>query len=102
MIRAAISEFEYSRLCFHFSKALDGDLYKKECIRRLVPFFKNSLEDNRLFLSDLACFYRAETVLDELQRNDINFFLKNINPSYPHQRCPIENFWSMQSGLLQK
>jgi len=97
MVRQAIDEkSNRSDPCF-FQGTINGDVYRKECIRkRLVPFIKKHHRvGDVLFWPDLASCHYTEAVRSELEAGGIDYIGKRENaPNVPQAR-PIEIFWGI-------
>jgi hypothetical protein len=76
--------------------------YLHECIeKRLVPFINQHHSDGEyLFWPDLAGAHYANSVLDYLDRENINYVRKQDNPPNVPEARPVEDFWSILKGLV--
>lgn len=81
--------------------ALNAQTYMGSCLPNLVEFIEeNHREDDFIFWPDLASCHYAKTVQAWLQRKNIPFVPKAINPPNVPQARPIESFWSILSGKV--
>ena len=67
--------------------------YLKEFIqKRVIPFIRQYHEDNNYLLwPDQARAYYAKSVINFLNKNNVNFVCKNDNPINVPKCRPIEN-----------
>ena len=98
MIHATIGKKGISRIYVAPHRtSMDGALYRKEALKRLVQFIDEHYEsrDQVIFWPDLAtCHYTKEN-LKFLTDHGIAYVEKHENPpSAPHIR-PIENYWGI-------
>ena len=78
--------------------------YLKECIqKRVMPFIRQYHSDNNnIFWPDQARARYAKSVINYLNKNNINFVLKNNNPVNVPEYCPIEIFWAILKQQVNK
>ena len=68
---------------------------------RLLPFIKKyHLDNNYIFWPDLASSHYAETVLDFMLENSIQYVDKVDNPANLPEARPIEDMWSIIKGKV--
>ena len=77
--------------------SMDGQLYRKECLKRLYRFIDES-RDQIIFWPDLATCHYAGLTLESLAENGVNHVPKDHNPPCCPQIRPIENFF----GILKQ
>lgn len=84
--------------------AVNQDIYREQCIRRrLVPFLNLHHSDgNYQFWPDLASSHYAESVMDYMIENGVNFVEKYDNPANLPEVRPIEDFWAILKGQVYK
>jgi len=82
--------------------AIDQEVYKKECLQpRLIPYIHaNHQEGTYKFWPDLASSHYAESVMDFMIENKIDFVEKCENPANLPEVRPIEDFWSILKGKV--
>src|SRR5579883_1551442 len=99
----AISSKGRSSAYFVPSKlGVNRDIYIKECInKRLVPFIKKHHSDgNYIFLPDLAPAHYAIDTQNAMNRLNIKFVPKYLNPPAVPQLRPIESFWAIYKRAI--
>jgi hypothetical protein len=85
---------------FKSGLAINQNTYKEQCLEKvLIPFIKKYYSDGRyVFWPDLASSHYAILVQKYLQKENINFVPKILNPANVPKVRPIEDIW----GLLKK
>lgn len=88
---------------FFTTGTVNGDVYRKECIKkRLVPLYRKhgSLP---IFWPDLATAHYAGDTLSLLNKEKIEFVSKEMNPPNCPELRPIEKYWAIiKRDLLKK
>ncbi len=103
MVWMAISSRGRSSVYFVPSKlGVNREIYIKECInKRLVPFIKKHHSDgNYIFWPDLAPAHYAIDTQNAMNRLNIKFIPKNLNPPAVPQLRPIESFWAIYKQAI--
>lgn len=75
---------------------VNGEVYRKECLKRLIKFIDTLGDRNRvLFWPDMATAHYEKTVTAALEQAKINYVKKGDNtPNCPQIR-PIERYWAL-------
>jgi hypothetical protein len=103
MVWMAISSRGRSSVYFVPSKlGVNREIYIKECInKRLVPFIKKHYsDDNYIFWPDLAPAHCAIHTQNAMNRLNIKFIPKYLNPPAVPQLRPIESFWAIYKRAI--
>ena len=82
--------------------AVNQHIYLEDCIKKiLVPFINEHHSDGEyLFWPDLASAHYANSVIDFLKAQNLNFVEKLDNPPNVPECRPIEDFWSILKGKV--
>ena len=82
--------------------AVNQHIYLEDCIKKiLVPFINEHHSDGEyLFWPDLASAHYANSVIDFLKGQNLNFVEKLDNPPNVPECRPIEGFWSILKGKV--
>jgi hypothetical protein len=80
--------------------AINQYIYTNECLsKRLIPFLNAHHSDGEyVFWPDLATSHYADSTMDFMIENSINFVEKFENPANTPEVRPIEDFWSILKG----
>jgi len=103
LVWLAMSRFGISKIFICPSGlAINQDIYREDCLkRRLIPFIKQyHSQGNFIFWPDLASSHYADTVIDFMIEENIQFVEKYENPANVPEVRPIEIFWALLKALV--
>jgi hypothetical protein len=82
--------------------AINQHVYLKECIiKRLVPFIKKHHQNgDYVFWPDLASSHYAKSVTNWMDKKNVKYVPKLINPANLPEARPIEDFWAYLKTLV--
>ena len=68
---------------------------------KLLKFInKHHLQDEYIFWPDLAMSHYAKTKIDWLNKHNVTFVMKHMNPQNVPKARPIEDFWSILGDMV--
>lgn len=80
---------------------INGEIYRKECIKkRLLPLIRKHTSPP-LFWPDLASCHYSGVTLDLLRSENVHFVEKEDNPPNCPQLRPIERYWAIIKRILK-
>lgn len=81
---------------------MNGQLYKEECLQKIILPFIQSHEGPVKFWPDLASCHYSRDVIEWYKQNNVDFIEKSVNPPNCPDFRPIEKFWAIIKRKLKK
>jgi len=87
---------------FFTKGTIDGENYRKECIKKRLLLLYKKHDVPPIFWPDLAPAHYANATQDLLEGLNIDFVKKNMNPPNCPELRPIERYWAIVKRDLRK
>lgn len=102
MIWQAICSCGIKSRAYVMTGTMNAELYIKECLqKRLLPVIRSHNSPVK-FWPDLASIHYARSTMAWYEANEVDVIPKNMNPPNCPKIRPIEEFWSIVKGKLNK